>query len=64
MISAEQFVAAAEVQLSTLTRIGQLALEEGDYLARDIFDVLRAQSEEPNQRFGELAVEMGSDDSR
>jgi hypothetical protein len=59
MISAEQLVAAADIQLSTLTRIGQLALEEGIMSARDVFDVLHVQRETPNQRFGELAVEMG-----
>jgi hypothetical protein len=59
VISAEQLVAALEVQLSTLVPIGQLALEEGMLSARDIFDILRAQSDAPNVRFGDLAIEMG-----
>jgi hypothetical protein len=59
IISAEQLVAALEMQLNTLTPIGQLALEEGIIKPRDIFDVLRAQSESPNMRFGDLAIEMG-----
>ncbi len=59
VITAEQLVAAAEVQLSSLTRIGQLALEESLISPRDIFEILRAQNETPNQRFGELAIEMG-----
>lgn len=59
IISAEQLVAALETQLNTLTPIGQLALEEGIIRPRDIFDVLRAQSEVPNVRFGDLAIEMG-----
>jgi hypothetical protein len=59
VISAEQLVAAAEIQLSSLTRVGQLALEEAIVSPRDIFDILRAQSEAPDQRFGELAIEMG-----
>ena len=59
IISAEQLVAALETQLNTLTPIGQLALEEGIISPRDIFDVLRAQSESPNIRFGDLAIEMG-----
>jgi len=58
LISAEELIAAAEIQLTTLTRIGQLALEEGIISPREIFDVLRAQSESPNKRFGELAIEM------
>jgi hypothetical protein len=59
LISAEQLVAAAEQQLTSLTRIGQLALEEGIISPRDIFYILRAQSEAPTQRFGDLAIEMG-----
>lgn len=59
VISAEQLVAAVEVQLSTLVPIGQLALEEGMLAARDIFNILRAQSDAPNVRFGDLAIEMG-----
>jgi len=58
-ITAEQLVAALETQLNTLTPIGQLAIEEGIIKPRDIFDVLRAQSESPSVRFGELAIEMG-----
>lgn len=45
--------------MTTLTRIGQLALEEGVLTGRDVFDVLRAQRETPSMRFGEIAVEMG-----
>ena len=59
VITAEQLVAAAEVQLASLTRIGQLALEESILSPRDIFEVLQAQSASPNERFGELAIEMG-----
>jgi hypothetical protein len=58
-ITAEQLVCALESQLKTLTPIGQLALEEGMISPRDIFDVLRAQAESPNIRFGDLAIEMG-----
>jgi hypothetical protein len=59
IISAEQLVAALETQLATLPRVGQLALEEAIISPRDIFDVLRAQRESPDMRFGELAIEMG-----
>jgi hypothetical protein len=59
IITAEQLVAAAEIQLNNLVPIGQLALEENILSARDIFDVLLAQSTSPNQRFGELAIEIG-----
>ena len=59
IISADQLVAALEVQMNTLVPIGQLALEEGMLSARDIFDVLRAQSDSPTERFGDLAIELG-----
>ena len=58
LITAEQLVAALQVQLDTLVPIGQLALEEGILSARDIFSVLQAQSEAPHERFGELSIEM------
>lgn len=59
VISADQLVEALEAQLATLPRIGQLALEEGIMAPRGIFDVLRAQSESPNERFGEIAIGLG-----
>ena len=58
VISAEQLVDALEEQLNSLVPIGQLALEEGVLSARDIFDVLQAQNDSPNERFGDLAIEM------
>jgi hypothetical protein len=59
IITAEQFVAALEEQLGSLVPIGQLALEENVLSPRDIFAVLQAQSDSPDERFGDLAVEMG-----
>ena len=58
ILTADQLVAALEIQLTTLPRIGQLALEEGIISPRDIFDVLHAQRLSPDVRFGELAIEM------
>ncbi len=59
VISADQLVAALEEQLGSLVPIGQLALEENVLSPRNIFTVLQAQSDSPNVRFGDLAVEMG-----
>jgi hypothetical protein len=59
IITAEQLVAALEVQLKHLVPIGQLALEECVLTARQIFDVLRAQDRSPHVLFGELAIELG-----
>jgi hypothetical protein len=59
IITADELVAALEVQTKRLVPIGQLALEEGILSARNIFDILRAQHDSPHERFGELAIEMG-----
>jgi hypothetical protein len=59
VITAEQLVAALEVQHAKLTPIGQLAMEEGVLSARNVFKVLRCQSDLPHERFGEVAVELG-----
>jgi hypothetical protein len=59
IVTAEQLVAALDVQTRSLVRIGQLALEEGILSAREVFDVLRSQCDAPRERFGELAIEMG-----
>ena len=59
LITAEQLVAAIEVQHDKLTPIGQLAIEEGVLSARNVFKVLRCQSDLPHERFGGVAVELG-----
>jgi hypothetical protein len=58
-ITADELVAALELQEKRPVRLGQLALEEGILSVRDVFDVLRAQHHAPHDRFGELAIEMG-----
>ncbi len=59
VISAEQLVAAVEVQQARLVPIGQLALEEGMLNPREIFSILRGQCNAPHDYFGEMAIEMG-----
>lgn len=59
IISAEQLVSAIEAQNAANVPIGQLALEEGVLSAREIFAVLQAQSTSPQERFGDMAVQMG-----
>jgi hypothetical protein len=59
VITADELVAALEVQARNLVRIGQLALEECLLSARDIFDILRAQHDSPHEPFGELAIRLG-----
>lgn len=58
VISAAQLVAALEVQVKGLVPIGQLALEAGILTAKDVFTVLRGQNDAPQERFGEVAIEL------
>lgn len=59
VIDAEQLVAALIYQQCRVPPVGQLAMEEGVLNAREVFEVLRCQSELPHERFGEVAVGMG-----
>lgn len=59
VITADELVAALEVQTRRMVRIGQIALEECVLSARDIFDILQVQHRMPHERFGELAIKMG-----
>jgi hypothetical protein len=59
VITADELVAALEVQTRNLVRIGQLALEECILSARDIFNILRAQHDLPHEPFGEQAIRLG-----
>ena len=59
VITAEQLLDAVESQHDNLVPIGQLALEEGILAPRDVFTVLRLQSDLPGERFGDVAIELG-----
>jgi hypothetical protein len=59
VISADQLVAALEVQQSKMVPLGQLAIEEGILTARQVFTVLCSQSDSPHERFGEAAIDLG-----
>ena len=59
IITAGQLVDALDFQHGRLSPIGQLAIEEGLLSARDVFRVLRCQTDFPNERFGEMAVSIG-----
>jgi hypothetical protein len=61
IITAQQLVAALELQHARYVAIGQLAIEERLMSARDVFHVLHYQRRrpEPRERFGEIAVDMG-----
>jgi hypothetical protein len=59
VISCEEFFEAAKLQLNTRPQLGALAIEMRRLTFRQVFAILRAQCDEPNTLFGELAVRMG-----
>jgi hypothetical protein len=59
ILSADALVAALEYQQSRMPPVGQLAMEEGVLSARQVFQILRCQSDLPHERFGDVAVGMG-----
>lgn len=59
VLSADALVAALEFQQSKMPPVGQLAMEEGVLSARQVFQILRCQSDLPHERFGDVAVGMG-----
>ena len=58
-ISASQFVAALESQLTGLVPIGQLAIEDGMLNMQQVFRLLRTQTDLPVERFGDAAIDHG-----
>jgi hypothetical protein len=58
VITAEQLIAALEFQQHRLPPVGQLAIEEGILSARQVFQILRCQTDLPHERFGDVAVSM------
>jgi hypothetical protein len=59
VISCEEFFEALKLQMSTRPQLGALAIETRRLSFRQVFAILRAQCDEPNTMFGELAVRLG-----
>lgn len=59
VLSCEDFYEALKLQLRSRPQLGALAIELRKLTARDVFAVLRRQCHAPEDRFGDLAVEMG-----
>lgn len=59
LIDAGQLVDALEAQQASLPPIGQIALEQGKLTVREVFRLVRVQSDLPHDRLGELAIAMG-----
>ena len=58
VIDADQFVMALKQQLDEVVPLGQLAMRLGILTMRDVFAIMRSQSDIPPYRFGEMAVNM------
>jgi hypothetical protein len=58
-ITAEQFVEALRRQLAERIPLGQLAIENCLLSVREVFEVLRVQSQGEKDRFGEAAIDLG-----
>jgi hypothetical protein len=59
IITADQLVAAWETQSRNQPQLGQLAIEEGKLSVKDLFRILRVQSDLTRDRLGETAIELG-----
>ncbi len=59
LISAEQLVAALELQDERTVPLGVIAMEQGNLAIRDVLSILRVQSDLPSDRFGDIAIDLG-----
>ena len=59
VLTTSQFVEALEHQLASRPQLGALAIELGKLKVKDVFTILRAQADNPQELFGHLAVKSG-----
>jgi len=59
ILSSEQFIEVLKCQLTSRPLLGAIAIETGKLSTKQVFYILRAQTEAHDQLFGELAVELG-----
>lgn len=64
IVTAEQLVEAMAMQDECRVPLGVLAMESGKLAVRDVLSVLRVQSDLPNDRFGDIAIDLGLLDKR
>ena len=58
LITADQLIQALKKQEEDLPPFGQLAIEEGMLSVRDVFKVLRVQSDFALEQFGQTAIDL------
>jgi len=59
VINCDEFFEAMKLQMKTRPQLGALAMETRKLSCRQVFSILRAQCDEPNTLFGELAMRLG-----
>lgn len=59
VISAEQLVEVIAMQSDRTQPVGVVAMDAGKLGVRDVLSVLRVQSDLPNDRFGDIAIDLG-----
>jgi hypothetical protein len=59
VISCEEFFEALKLQLHSRPQLGALAIDTHRLTFRQVSAVLRAQCDEPNELFGEIAIRLG-----
>jgi hypothetical protein len=59
VISSDEFFETVKLQLRSRPQLGSLAIQTRKLNFRQVFAILRAQCDSPNELFGELAVSLG-----
>lgn len=59
IIDSDDFVDAVEQQIQSRPQLGGLAIETGKLTVKQVFQILRAQCDAPEELFGELAISFG-----
>jgi hypothetical protein len=59
VLTCEEFYEASKLQMHSRPQLGALAIETRRLTVKQVFSVLSLQCDEPNTKFGELAVRLG-----
>ncbi|MBA3483322.1 MAG: hypothetical protein H0T51_16055 [Pirellulales bacterium] len=59
VLTCEEYYEASKLQMHSRPQLGALAIEARRLTVKQVFAVLSMQCDEPNTKFGELAVRLG-----
>jgi hypothetical protein len=59
VLTCEEYYEASKLQMHSRPQLGALAIEARRLTVKQVFAVLSLQCDEPNTKFGELAVRLG-----